>query len=624
MKKKIIVTTLMSLMLASCTIFDIAGKSSESSNTETASSSKQSDNSSSVNENSSSTNESPSSPNENSSSDNVSSSFSESSSSQATSSSSSDTEGEYNPANYYEGYYSSLTSWTNGEDLKNKLHAIISGGTYSPLPYTGNQANWESLQDADESLYDHERLDVLYSSEDVLKTKTDTGWQREHAFCATLMCGSTTGDAVKTLGRATDWHNLFAANASANMSRGNKNYGNASSTSGSSYEDRTTSDGYDGYSYDNKNFEPGDKDKGRVSRAIFYMATMYTEDVYDSVNKKTMKGLSVVEDYVDWSGSVSYDTYAMGNLSTLLEWSKLAVDLSEYHHNESVYSYTPSMYNHPQGNRNPYVDYPELVDYVFGEKKNEAGELKYIKPSAEELNINGSGIRHYAIKEAKRDYGSTEAFSKSDDIKVVAVDYSFNETDYSSFTIEGATDGEAFTSEGNHEITIKTPINSIKYTVTVGDDPMETSLYNYNVNKNDFSSCVSAIVNTVTLSGVSWNVYWKQNNIGNNNAKGLAFGTAKAPIDTMYFETAESFAYNEKSSIRAIYLRGSAASNENYKAAFYIGDNKIYSTSLGYVSKDTPCTIGTNSVGSLSGKIKIEITNITAAIYIKGIAIDAI
>lgn len=612
MKNRLIFISLLSLILSSCTIFDVVEKqgSSDASSIPTSQSLAYS-----------------------TSQDESSSDYSSSSNVKTSSSIS---ENEYNPADYYGGYYVSLTSWNDGEDLKNKLHSIISGGNYSPLPYTSSSgANWESLKDADEDLYDHEYLDVLYSADNVSKANTNTGWQREHAFCASLMCGSITGNAVKTLGRATDWHNLFAGSSNGNTSRGNKNYGVASTTS-SSYQNRTTPNGYDGYSYDNKNFEPGNKDKGRVSRAIFYMATMYTEDVYDQANKVTMKGLNVVEDYVEWpsSNTSTYSAYSIGNLSTLLEWSKLAVDLNEYHHNESVYSYTPPMfsssstYNHPQGNRNPYVDYPELVDYVFGSKKNQSGELKYLKPSAEELNINSTGTRYYAIKKAKREYGSEETFSKTD-INVVAVDYSFNETNYSSYTLEGATDGKAFSSDGNQEITIKTPVNDIKYTVVVGDDVVESSLYNHEMNKTDFSSCSAGVTNSITLSSLSWNVYWKQNSVASNNAKGVAFGAGSAsktngPIDTLYFETADSFVYNNKNQIKAIYLRGSAASKTAYNVKIYVADTIVCSTTLGYKDSSIPVTIGVDNLDSLTGKVKIEITNITAAVYIKNIAIDAI
>ena len=169
-----------------------------------------------------------------------------SSSASSSSSGNSQSSSGVDPQTAYEGYYSSLVSWTDGEDLKNQLYTIMRNG-YQPLSYA--TPNYETNINADHTKYDFEYLDVLYTSENMYKTDTNKkGWQREHAFCASLMCGTTTSDAVKMKGRATDFHNLFAADGSANGSRGNKNYGMADTTA-SNYTNRTTDGGYDGYSY---------------------------------------------------------------------------------------------------------------------------------------------------------------------------------------------------------------------------------------------------------------------------------------------------------------------------------------------------------------------------------------
>ena len=212
---------------------------------------------------------------EESSSSVISSSVEESSSSEEQSSSSEQSSSEIPETHYYDGYYDTLVSWTDGEDLKNQLNAIIRNG-YTPLSYIkSSKQNYDTNVHADHSKYDFEYLDVIYSENHTFKTETNKGWQREHAWCASLMCGSVTGNAVNCKGRATDFHNLFAANASGNQSRGNKNYGYADVLAPSYTTRFMTDDGNDGYSYDEIIFEPGDIDKGRLARAIFYMATMY-------------------------------------------------------------------------------------------------------------------------------------------------------------------------------------------------------------------------------------------------------------------------------------------------------------------------------------------------------------
>ena len=85
------------------------------------------------------------------------SSFYSESSSQSSkeTSSSSEEEKEYDPSKYYDGYYSSIVSWENGDDLKQQLHSLISGEGYAAIPYVkSSTANWQSNALADQSLND--------------------------------------------------------------------------------------------------------------------------------------------------------------------------------------------------------------------------------------------------------------------------------------------------------------------------------------------------------------------------------------------------------------------------------------------------------------------------------------
>ena len=127
-------------------------------------------------------------------------------SSSSTTSSSSSTSSLTPTKEAYDGYYHDITSWTNGEDLKQKLYDV-SRKTYRPLNYTA--PNYQTNINADHTYLDFEYLDVIYSENDVYKSESNKGWQREHAFCASLMCGSLTANAVKRVGRATDFHNLI-------------------------------------------------------------------------------------------------------------------------------------------------------------------------------------------------------------------------------------------------------------------------------------------------------------------------------------------------------------------------------------------------------------------------------
>lgn len=512
------------------------------------------------------------------------------------------------------------------------MHAIIHGGTYQPLTYSGTITNWASNSDADEYLYDHAYVDVVYSGDNVLKTGTSTHWQREHAFCASLMTGSLTGAAVKSLGRATDYHNLFASSANGNTSRGNKNYGNADRNS-AGFTNRLTSGGEDGYCYDTTTFEPGNHDKGRLSRAIFYMATMYCEDEYDAANNVTMKGLQVVEGNVPFvSGNEC--AFAIGNLSTLLSWSELPVDLAEYRHNESVYSYVPEVHSDPnnnvaQGNRNPYVDFPGLVDYVFGSKKNDTGSLNELMSSYQSLEIGGEGTAFYAIDEAKRQYNDGDLFHLSD-ISLVAVSHNLEETPFTGFTVTGAVDGQEIEWSGNVTLTIHTPINEIPYSVLVETDPVDSATWKHKVTAksagNDFYGISSnpGVAHTLDFDGVNWDVTYAAGAVGNNNSNlGATFGTSTAPVNTLTFITANDFTFNGKSSVTGIYLRGGVASGCTYNVQIKVGETLVGNFQLTYIDTKTPVTVGTILTQPLTGKISIVISNITKAVYVQYLAVHA-
>ena len=98
-------------------------------------------------------------------------------------------------------------------------------------------------------------------------------------------------------------------------------------------------------------FEPNDEVKGDIARIYFYMATCY-EGTAQNWSGEAFGGTKY-QPMVDW-------TYDM-----MVRWSKLdPVDDVEIARNNAVA--LPDV----QGNRNPFVDYPGLEDYIWGDKKD--------------------------------------------------------------------------------------------------------------------------------------------------------------------------------------------------------------------------------------------------------------
>ena len=542
--------------------------------------------------------------------------------------------------NHYNGYYGNLT-WKNSEDLKQKLHDIISKDI-NYIRYDNSSSvptNWETNIYADHAYDDLEMLDVVYSKDDVLATKTQTGWQREHAFVASLMTGITTSNAVGAKqGRAVDFHNLFAANASGNQSRSDKNFGtvNKNDTNYTGYQEVAGS-----YKSNNKLFEPSDEDKGKLARAILYMTIMYDEDEqedisltlnYNSIDQSTYgqksktvhipmnyKPLSLSDNLAENSlinytnyyyaetediqnlvskygagenGYASYvrdnASYSIGLSSDILSWANYPVDIQEYQHNQSVYSHVHTGYQIAQNNRNPLVDYPELTSYLFGDKKNEAGDLNNLKPTTYALDLEGNEIHHYAIKNATREFEVGDVFDKNA-YKLVGINSNFEEIEISGDI--DLTPSYTFVESDIGEKTMKiiTDKNEIELKINVIAKQNDYSYqYIYSGDKTDFgnSDYIANETKTLNLNGETWSATSTHlANITNSNkfsAVQIGNGSGKE-AETFTLISDRSFTDVDK-----FKLIINCASGKNCNVEVKIGDNIITSFTLtGYNDKNT-------------------------------------
>lgn len=284
-------------------------------------------------------------------------------------------------------YYSSLNNLSvserQGDNLLKNLKPILKAGHQS-FSYA-TVWDWTKITDRDWTLSplssaelsnyafaDNPYVNLLYRADNGTATAAQHADEhgkvidREHVWPKSL------GNFGESAPAGTDLHHLMLAD-SKNNQQGHSNfpYGNVNP---SNY---TAIDSF--YSVDNPSnvgvftgkrglityggtdytvYEPQDRDKGNIARAMFYMAARYSS--FTSGSDPYLK-LSNTPDLLTTTSS-SITPGQAGFLDTLLSWHTLdPVDDYEIKRNNLIY------YN-AQFNRNPFIDYPSWVDSVWGSK----------------------------------------------------------------------------------------------------------------------------------------------------------------------------------------------------------------------------------------------------------------
>lgn len=231
------------------------------------------------------------------------------------------------------GYYDGLDGLADAS-LRQALQDIIAD------PSTVRAQTYadviDILLEADQNPENSNQVWLVYSEEGRAKLDIQTGssnegkWNREHTYPRSRggffdieddeiadgidVFWTTKADSLRH--GNSDAHALRAADASENSSRGNQHYGQ-----------------YVGPTGTLGSF------KGDVARSVLYMEIRYN-------------GLEVVNGYPDVTGQ-------LGDLATLLDWHRNdPPDDFEMNRNNIVYNW--------QKNRNPFIDQPLLVEYIWG------------------------------------------------------------------------------------------------------------------------------------------------------------------------------------------------------------------------------------------------------------------
>ena len=241
------------------------------------------------------------------------------------------------------GTYYKNADGLKGKALKTAMFKIVS--SHTQLSYKGLWTAFKTTDKrADGKVWD------MYSNTTNYRFGTDQAgnfseegdkYNREHSFPKSWF-----NDATPMY---TDLVHLVPTDGYVNNRRSNYPFGE---TKGETYKSnngfsKLGSCTYPGYS--GTVFEPNDEYKGDFARIYFYMATAYEDKIANWSNK----------DFTPISNQDSYKPYKDWQLKMLMEWSKKdAVSKKEIDRNAGIYSL--------QKNRNPFVDYPGLEEYIWG------------------------------------------------------------------------------------------------------------------------------------------------------------------------------------------------------------------------------------------------------------------
>jgi hypothetical protein len=113
-----------------------------------------------------------------------------------------------------------------------------------------------------------------------------------------------------------------------------------------------------------KVFCPADEYKGDFARAYFYIATCYGDSLQWQLSGDAGKAMTNEhwQEFQPWLRDLLVSWHRMDPVSDKEKQRAIEV-------------------NKIQGNRNPYIDYPELVEYIWGDKTNQKVDLLLLEQS---------------------------------------------------------------------------------------------------------------------------------------------------------------------------------------------------------------------------------------------------
>jgi endonuclease I len=236
-----------------------------------------------------------------------------------------------------QGYYD-LADQKSAEALKTAMHNIIKN--HIRLGYSESSTYFRTT--------DWHPGGYFWDMYSNIHRTSFSGMNREHNLPK-----SWWSTAPESTVAYSDLHNLYPSDAAANGAKSNWGLGVVGNAS---YDNGVVKVGQNIYSsvYQNTVFEPADEYKGDFARDYMYMVTCY-EDYYSAWRSIGTSSMLHNETYP------VFQTWA---IDMLLEWSRNdPVSQKEIDRNNAVFIL--------QQNRNPFIDFPDLAEFIWGDKKDE-------------------------------------------------------------------------------------------------------------------------------------------------------------------------------------------------------------------------------------------------------------
>lgn len=275
-------------------------------------------------------------------------------------------------------YYPNSLEGKNGAELKTELHNLLKNHTrlpYGSRDYNQIACTWTVFKKSD--VRPNGKVWDMYSNNSYNFSNgagATKGMNIEHSVPKSWW-GDAYDETATPLTRfkydgSYDLHHLTPSDADANMAKSNYPLGVVDSPS---FDNGVTKVGTGQANGRSTNlFEPADEYKGDFARMYLYFVTCYQDYSWKS------SALSMF-------AQNSYPTLNAYGQSLLLKWHRQdPVSQKEIDRNNAVYSF--------QGNRNPFIDYPNMVEYIWGDSTNYEFSFSGQSTSAPSISISNDKI----------------------------------------------------------------------------------------------------------------------------------------------------------------------------------------------------------------------------------------